>query len=223
MKGRGATTAPVAAEPPPIARKFVDVLREEFTALHPGADSGRTLADLYAAIHRLEPPQSALCLSGGGIRSASFALGVLQALARHGLLFRFDYLSTVSGGGYIGSWLSAWRRHARDDNAVLQSLTTRAVDPADEVPELRALRASSNYLTPRKGVMSPDTWTAAALVVRNLVLNWLIFLPLLVAVVLVPIGAAEFIGWSPLWPARGRSCAWYWRRRCSFGHWPSRW
>jgi hypothetical protein len=201
MQGRGATTAPVAAEPRPIARKFVDVLREEFTALHPGADAGRTLADLYAAIHRLEPPQSALCLSGGGIRSASFALGVLQALARHGLLFRFDYLSTVSGGGYIGSWLSAWRRHARDDNAVLQSLTTRAVDPADEVPELRALRASSNYLTPRKGVMSPDTWTAAALVVRNLVLNWTIFLPLLVAVVLVPIGAAEFIGWSPLWPS----------------------
>jgi len=123
MQGRGATTAPVAAETRPIAREFVDVLREEFTALHPGADAGRTLADLYAAIHHLEPPQSALCLSGGGIRSASFALGVLQALARHGLLFRFDYLSTVSGGGYIGSWLSAWRRHAEDDSAVLQSLT----------------------------------------------------------------------------------------------------
>ena len=150
MEGSGATTAPVANEPRPSAREFVDVLREEFTALHPGADAGHTLADCYAAIHRLEPPQSALCLSGGGIRSASFALGVLQALARHGLLFRFDYLSTVSGGGYIGSWLSAWRRHAGDDEVVLRSLTTRAVDPADEVPELRALRASSNYLTPAK-------------------------------------------------------------------------
>ena len=201
MQGREATTAPVAAGPRPIAREFVDILREEFTALHPGADAGRTLADLYAAIHRLDPPQSALCLSGGGIRSASFALGVLQALARHGLLFRFDYLSTVSGGGYIGSWLSAWRRHAGDDDAVLRSLTTRAADPADEVAELQALRASSNYLTPRKGAMSPDTWTAAALILRNLVLNWAIFLPLLAAVVLVPIGAAEFIGWSPLWPS----------------------
>jgi hypothetical protein len=197
MQGRGVTTAPAERRPP--AREFVDVLREEFTALHPRADAGRTLTDIYAAIHRLEPPRSALCLSGGGIRSASFALGVLQALARHGLLFRFDYLSTVSGGGYIGSWLSAWRRHAEDDNAVLRSLTTRAVDPADEARELRALRASSNYLTPRTGAMSPDTWTAAALVVRNLVLNWVIFLPLLVAVVLVPIGAAEFVGWSPLW------------------------
>jgi hypothetical protein len=201
MQGRGATTAPVAAETRPIAREFVDVLREEFTALHPGADAGRTLADLYAAIHHLEPPQSALCLSGGGIRSASFALGVLQALARHGLLFRFDYLSTVSGGGYIGSWLSAWRRHAGNDCEVLRSLTTRNVDPADEAQELAALRASSNYLTPRKGAMSPDTWTAAALVVRNLVLNWTVFLPLFAAVVLVPIGAAEFVGWSPLWPS----------------------
>jgi hypothetical protein len=62
-----------------------------------------------------------LALSGGGIRSATFCLGVLQALARAGyasgdaapshpatpLLARFDYLSTVSGGGYIGAFLSA--------------------------------------------------------------------------------------------------------------------
>src|SRR5215831_8964911 len=202
MKGQGPTTDPGDGVSRHGAREFVDVLSEEFAALHPGvANIGRSLGELYSAVHRLDPPQSALCLSGGGIRSASFTLGVLQALARHGLLFRFDYLSTVSGGGYIGSWLSAWRRHAGDDDTVLQSLTTRAVDPADEVPELRALRASSNYLTPRKGAMSPDTWTAAALVVRNLVLNWAIFLPLLAAVVLVPIGAAEFIGWSPLWPS----------------------
>jgi hypothetical protein len=201
MQSEGVTTGSGGVVLRPGAREFVDVLREEFAALHPGADAGRALADLNAAIHQLERPQSALCLSGGGIRSASFALGVLQALARHGLLLGFDYLSTVSGGGYIGSWLAAWRHHAGDDNTVLQSLTTRAVDPAEEVPELRALRASSNYLTPRKGAMSPDTWTAVALVVRNLVLNWTIFLPLLAAVVLVPIGAAEFVGWSPLWPS----------------------
>src|SRR5262245_23346080 len=49
----------------------------------------------------------ALALSGGGIRSATFNLGVLQALAERKLLTRLDYLSTVSGGGYIGSWFSA--------------------------------------------------------------------------------------------------------------------
>jgi hypothetical protein len=51
-----------------------------------------------------------IALSGGGIRSATFALGVLQALAQHDLLRRFDYLSTVSGGGYIGTsltWLTS--------------------------------------------------------------------------------------------------------------------
>ena len=69
-----------------------------------------------------------LAFSGGGIRSATFNLGVLQALTkgrqktdkgegRTGLLSRFDYLSTVSGGGYIGCWLSAWlHREAIEDN-----------------------------------------------------------------------------------------------------------
>ncbi|MET0935621.1 MAG: patatin-like phospholipase family protein [Luteibacter sp.] len=48
-------------------------------------------------------PGIGLALSGGGIRSATFCLGVLRALARNRVLHRFDYLSTVSGGGYIGS------------------------------------------------------------------------------------------------------------------------
>src|SRR4051794_20258635 len=51
---------------------------------------------------------SALCRSGGGIRSATFGLGVIQALADRGVLSDFDYVSSVSGGGYIGAWLSAW-------------------------------------------------------------------------------------------------------------------
>ena len=54
---------------------------------------------------------AALCLSGGGIRSATFAVGVVRGLAHFGLLSKFDYLSTVSGGGYAGSWLSAWMHH----------------------------------------------------------------------------------------------------------------
>ena len=74
---------------------------------------------LFKQIHGLEKDdkgaRSALCLSGGGIRSATFALGVLQSLARRGLLGKFDYLSTVSGGGYIGSWLSSW--YLRQNNA----------------------------------------------------------------------------------------------------------
>ena len=44
-----------------------------------------------------------LALSGGGIRSATFGLGVLEALKKPGLLEKIHYLSTVSGGGYIGA------------------------------------------------------------------------------------------------------------------------
>jgi len=59
---------------------------------------------------RLPDKTVGLAFSGGGIRSATFHLGVLQALAEYGLLKQVDYLSTVSGGGYIGSWLARWIR-----------------------------------------------------------------------------------------------------------------
>jgi hypothetical protein len=60
---------------------------------------------------------AALCISGGGIRSATFSLGVVTGLARRGLLREFDYLSSVSGGGYIGSWLVAWIHRVMIDQA----------------------------------------------------------------------------------------------------------
>lgn len=56
-------------------------------------------APASAAAQPAPAPLAALCFSGGGIRSATFNLGVLQGLARLGLLRRFDYLSSVSGGG----------------------------------------------------------------------------------------------------------------------------
>ena len=71
------------------------------------ASVNEKLAAYYRAVHALED-LSALCLSGGGICSAAFALGVIQGLAARGLLKQFDYLSTVSGGGYLGSLLTAW-------------------------------------------------------------------------------------------------------------------
>src|SRR6218665_4105910 len=59
-------------------------------------------------------PRRYLCglsLSGVGIRSATFNLGLLQCLQQMGLLEMFDYLATVSGGGYIGGFWTAWRRY----------------------------------------------------------------------------------------------------------------
>ena len=48
-----------------------------------------------------------LALSGGGIRSATLSLGLVQGFSRYDRLFDFDYLSTVSGGGYFGCFLSS--------------------------------------------------------------------------------------------------------------------
>jgi hypothetical protein len=55
---------------------------------------------------KTDGPWLGLALSGGGIRSASFAMGVMQGLQAAKAMKRFDYLSTVSGGGYIGASLS---------------------------------------------------------------------------------------------------------------------
>lgn len=254
---------------------------------------------------------SALCFSGGGIRSATFGLGIVQALAKYELLDKFDYLSTVSGGGYMGSWLSAWIRREQvnkfetesfiyekksDDIKVIQEklltyekdskdiqgkliiFEKRLIDiqenvsqentnnngeeieklkgeieklkgetadledkiekskgeianlnqaleeydiglfetyqklqdegikevqkelnnqsipvsdsdssyPNPEPTQLQFLREYSNYLNPRVGLLSADTWTFLAIYIRNLFLNWTIFIPLIAAVLLIP-------------------------------------
>ena len=80
------------------------------------------IAKLLAARGKVNLAPAALCFSGGGIRSATFSLGVLQALSKYSFLDKFDYLSTVSGGGYIGSWLSAWIDRAGSVEKVQASL-----------------------------------------------------------------------------------------------------
>ena len=144
-----------------------------------------------------------LAFSGGGIRSASFCLGVLQALADAKLLAKFDYLSTVSGGGYIGSWLTAWIRRTRSAKAVIAQLqSTRASQSADGAPSeaepepIVHLRAYSNYMTPRLGVNSGDSWVLAATYLRNFVLNHLVLLPFIVAVMLLPRAAQWLCAWD---------------------------
>lgn len=76
-----------------------------------------------------------LALSGGGIRSATFGLGVLEGLKPLGLLKKIDYLSTVSGGGYIGAWLSANCKRAAERKAAPEKAPA---DPADKAAYKRA-------------------------------------------------------------------------------------
>ena len=123
-----------------------------------------------------------LAFSGGGIRSACFNLGVLQALAESRLLHKFDYLSTVSGGGYIGSWLAGLTRRLIDTmpgagfTAVEQALMPSKYEPdkRNEPTFLHWLRMYSNYLTPHKGLVSGDTWALIGAWSRNVFLNQVI-------------------------------------------------
>ncbi|HYO91115.1 MAG TPA: patatin-like phospholipase family protein, partial [Pyrinomonadaceae bacterium] len=144
------------------------------------------LSALNTLLHGKE--QSALCLSGGGIRSGTLALGLIQGLARHGLLGKFDYLSTVSGGGYIGSWLTAWiHRHPEGLAGVTRDLSygdAKKVDP-DPAP-LQYLRRYSNFITPKVGLLTADTWTFVGIYLRNTLLNLLVFIPMLLSVLMIP-------------------------------------
>jgi len=72
----------------------------------------KTLSDQIKDSPPDPPGRIGLALSGGGIRSATFCLGVLQAMAGRGWIQKLDYLSTVSGGGYAGSFLG--RMFTRD-------------------------------------------------------------------------------------------------------------
>jgi hypothetical protein len=172
-----------------------EVLEAEFAALHrnlpadypSSSDPDIRLTAIWAAAHALPEKRAALCISGGGIRSATFGLGVLQGLARCGLLDKFHYLSTVSGGGYIGSWLSAWINRAG-----LTSVTTHLASssehtrPNPEPIEIQNLRSYSNYLSPRLGMFSADSWALIGSYLRNLLLNWCVIIPLLAAFLALP-------------------------------------
>jgi hypothetical protein len=119
------------------------------------------------------PPDDTLGvgLSGGGIRSATFCLGVFQALAQFSLLSKIDYLSTVSGGGYFGAFLGRLfsRPEVRTTDEVEQLLS--GVPGASAKPGARALpdvldwlRENGRYLSPNG---SGDLLQAGAGVLRN--------------------------------------------------------
>jgi choline dehydrogenase-like flavoprotein len=86
-----------------------------------------------------------LALSGGGIRSATFGLGVLQAMARKGRLRDVDLMSSVSGGSYIGSFVGR----------LFTRLAGSVADPSGRVEEILSsstspqiwwLRRYANYI-----------------------------------------------------------------------------
>lgn len=161
--------------------------------------------------HALRERLFGLSFSGGGIRSATFSLGVVQRLAEYRLLRHVDYLSTVSGGGYIGAWLEAWllrEGHSREghlftatkvfDTVEPQLVPNRQIEATAERPPLKPgivvdsepepihhLRQYSRYLSPKFGFFTADSWTLVATYLRNLLLNQALLFFCALAAVLV--------------------------------------
>lgn len=125
-----------------------------------------------------------IAFSGGGIRSATFNLGILQRLASLDVLEKIDYISTVSGGGYIGTWYTSWIKRSGSFSKVTDQLCPeKSSDPfADEVRPIRWLRMFSNYLSPNVGTMSPDAWTSGMTWLRNTLVNQTLLLLVLLTV-----------------------------------------
>jgi Patatin-like phospholipase len=179
-----------------VVTDFWEVYAAEYREIR-GVDSGPrepTTAD----------EMKGLALSGGGIRSASFCLGVMQALNAAGVLQKFDYLSTVSGGGYIGSSMTvamsaaaiAAAKAEQGESRIGQEDKVRAEFPAPspaeddgwrfpfgktgqevgETEETRHLRDNSRYL------LQEGLWSALSAIViylRGIAMNVFIVLPFL--------------------------------------------
>ncbi|WP_063694075.1 cell division protein [Bradyrhizobium stylosanthis] len=168
----------------PWCEKHHQIVRDEIAAINTRREPDRRID-----VDRLESCQlldvTGLALSGGGIRSSALCLGVLQALNHHNLIGRIDYLSTVSGGGYIGTSLSATmtaaRRFVFGERPLGGAVTAAEIS---DTPSVGHLRNYSNYLVPAG---ARDLLTGIAIVVRGLVANVGLTLPVLLLLAAVTV------------------------------------
>jgi hypothetical protein len=152
---------------------FDDVFRAEYRDLYArcndlpgGAPAGQTPT--------VENGLIGVSLSGGGNRSSTFCLGALQAMNETGILKNVNYLSTVSGGGYIGTALTV----GMSTNGGTFPFGKTGQD-VGETPETRHLRDNSRYLV-QAGARS--VISALAIYLRGIVMNIMIILPFLIAI-----------------------------------------
>jgi hypothetical protein len=162
------------------------MLREEVAAVATRREAAAKLAEnLRKAKPREGPYTTGLALSGGGIRSAIVSLGIMQSLAGAGLLKHVDYLSTVSGGGYIGSALTWWllrdpvrgdSGHDTHDHFPFGTRDPKLPDEKErQLMPLQYLRVQGNYLAPGNGL---TIWSGIAVVARAILLNLMIWIPM---------------------------------------------
>lgn len=135
----------------------------------------------YYQIHRSAGIDAiGLSLSGGGIRSSTFCLGVVQVLAERGLMKDFDYLSTVSGGGYIGSFITASVGGGKDFKDIGKPY-------GPDTDPVRHIRQNAKYLSP--GDLK-QRWMMVNGTIAGLLLNWTAPLSILAILALISNHAA---------------------------------
>ncbi|MGZ8240504.1 MAG: hypothetical protein ACXWTK_03200 [Methylobacter sp.] len=152
-----------------------------------------------------------LAISGGGIRSASFALGVLQSLNVHNELRSVDYLSTVSGGGYIGASLTwfnyinkktspSWQFPFEIGAGTKQETVTGEQKVIRQEEPLNFLRQNANYLLPN-GISS---LSLVGVLLRNMTLSISVYLAVIVTILYLNIGLFQPRKWvlpfTESWP-----------------------
>ena len=137
-----------------------------------------------------------LAISGGGIRSASFALGVLQSLDKNNKLRSIDYLSTVSGGGYIGASLT-WFNYLNKKKDphwkfpfAMGAGTRNSMETNKDIP-LDYLRQHADYLLPL-GISSISILGVA---LRNMTLSFSVYLAVIVSILFLIIDLFVPIKW----------------------------
>jgi len=128
-----------------------------------------------------------LALSGGGIRSATFNLGLMQALSNKRILKHTDYLSTVSGGGYIGACLTSLLNSETDsvgldeDDFPLGREKKEGHEKSSmDRPPVKWLRYFSNFITAEGGFTS-KYFVPAMVFIRGVILNLLLIIPFILA------------------------------------------
>jgi hypothetical protein len=172
-----------------------------------------------------------VALSGGGMRSAIYGLGVLQSLARGEMLRDADYVSTVSGGGYLGSSLSALWSPSEDppplssplgvqpDNYPYQfpgpagAESTGSVIHGLETPALRHVRENAKMLAHSPGLFDLETWTGLARYTVKTALLWALVPTALVTLIFLAtmyIPEARWDRFSPFEDRLGREAIPWW-------------
>jgi hypothetical protein len=189
VKRSSSTTRPIDALAYPEALE-----RAEATLVAERRRHASRQSDSAVPPQRLPDDTIGFGLSGGGVRSATFALGVFQALARARLVRRIDFLSTVSGGGYFGGFLGRlfmrpWISGPGEVEAVLSAHEAQAgsktsVD-AWGARVFRWLRDNGRYLAPRG---SGDLLLLGALLLRN----WIAIQAVLIMSILTLFALAQF-------------------------------